>query len=102
MSEAKMSDTDRIIDKLFSTRWSDDLRNSPIEDKRAQLHKNLQNQIDGYWSGHTAYYIMVDGGFIVDSKRVYVNGKCKGKKLTLLGEMFMDSMKKARGEHDNN
>ena len=88
-----MSDIDKIIHKLFSTRWSSDLSNSPIEDMRAQLNKNLQNQIDGYWSGHTAYHIMVDGGFLVDSKRIYVDGKCKGKKLTVLGQMFMESMK---------
>ncbi len=88
-----MSDIDKIIHNLFSTRWSGDLSNSPIEDMRKQLHKNLQNQIDGYWSGHTAYNIMVDGGFLIDSKRVYVDGKCKGKKLTVLGKMFMESMK---------
>jgi len=91
-----MSDIDKIIYKLFSSRWSGDLNKSPVADMRKQLHKNLQNQIDGFWSGHTAYYIMVDGGFLVDSKRVRnepEDGMCKGKKLTVLGQMFMDSMK---------
>ena len=90
-----MSDIDKIIHALFSNRWTGDLNNSPIEFMRKQLHKNLQNQIDGFWSGHTAYHIMIDGGFLIDSKRIYIEetSKAKGKKLTLLGQMFMDSMK---------
>ena len=89
-----MNVIDKIIHELFSTRWTDDLNNSPIEDMRNQLYKNLKNQVDGFWSGHTAYHIMVDGGFIVDSKRVYSedSNRAKGKKLTSLGKMFMDSM----------
>lgn len=99
MNTIEMSDTDKIIHKLFSTRWTSDLSGAPIEKMRLQLYKNLQNQIDGFWSGHTAYHIMVDGGFIVDSKRVYDGdtGKCKGKKLTELGKMFMDSMSNLKG-----
>jgi len=90
-----MSDIDKIIYKLFASRWSGDLCNSPIEDMRNQLHKNLQNQVDGFWSGHTAYNIMVDGGFLVDSKRINIpkTNMAKGKKLTELGQIFMDSMK---------
>ena len=89
-----MNDIDKIIYKLFSTRWTDDLNNLPIEDMRNQLYKNLKNQVDGFWSGHTAYHIMVDGGFIIDSKRIYLkdSNRAKGKKLTSLGKMFMDSM----------
>jgi len=88
-----MSDIDEIIHKLFSTRWSGDLSKSPIEAMRKQLHKNLKNQVDGYWSGHSAYGIMVDGGFLIDSKRKRKpNGMAEGKKLTELGKIFMDSM----------
>jgi len=89
-----MSDIDKIIHKLFSSRWTGDLNSSPISDMRKQLAKNLQNQIDGYWTGHTAYHIMVDGGFLIDSKRKRIknSGMAEGKKLTLLGEMFMESM----------
>ena len=89
-----MKDINKIIHQMFSTRWSGDLNNSPIEDMRKQLHKNLQNQIDGYWSGHTAYHIMVDGGFLIDSKRKRIKdmGMAEGKKLTALGQMFMISM----------
>ena len=61
-----MAETDTIIKELFSSRWS----------------------------GHTAYHTMVDDGFLVDSKRYQLEGsnECKGKKLTLLWQMFMKSM----------
>ena len=93
-----MSDIDRIIFDLFTARWTDDLNKSPIADMRKQLHKTLSNQVDGFWSGHTAYHIAVDGGFLIDSKRVYSEdlNRCKGKKLTWLGKMFMDSMKESK------
>ena len=88
------SEIDKIIFKLFASRWTGDLCNSPVKDMRKQLQKNLKNQVDGYWSGHTAYHIMVDGGFLIDSKRENISGTnmAKGKKLTLLGEMFMKRM----------
>ena len=80
---------------MFSNRWSGDLNKAPIEDMQKQLYKNLQDQINGYWSGRTAYGIMVDGGFLIDSKRKRIKdtGMAKGKKLTVLGQMFMESMK---------
>ncbi len=88
-----MSDINKIIHQLFSSRWSGDLSKAPIEDMRKQLHKNLSNQIDGYWSGNAAYHIMIDGGFLIDSKRNRKpNGMAEGKKLTVRGQMFMDSM----------
>ena len=89
-----MSDIDKVIFELFSTRWRGDLSAAPISEMRAQLRKNIQNQIDGYWSGSTAYRIMVDGGFIVDSKRKIIfgsGGMAEGKKLTIFGKIFMDS-----------
>ena len=82
-----MGDIDKIIHKLFSARWTKNLSEAPIKDMREQLHKNLQNQVDGYWSGHTAYHIMDDGGFLIDEE------SGRHKKLTVLGQMFMDSMK---------
>jgi len=81
-----MSDTDKIIYKLFSARWTSNLAEAPIEDMRKQLHKNLTDQVNGFWSGSTAYGIMVDGGFLIDGK------SSTFKKLTVLGQMFMDSM----------
>ena len=91
----ELSDTDKIIQKLFTERWTDNLAKAPLEAMRQQLHKNLADQVNGYWSGHTAYHIMVDGGFLVDSKRILLkSNRAKGKKLTALGQMFMDSMAK--------
>lgn len=85
-----------IIKKLFSERWSDDLKNATIDEMRKLLYKKLQDQLKGYWSGHTAYHIMIDGGFLVDSKRIRIEGsqEFKGKELTTLGKRFIESMEK--------
>ena len=93
----ELSDTDKIIKKLFSERWTANLAKAPVKEMRKQLRKNLQDQLNGFWSGNSAYSIMVDGGFLIDSRRVYIGttNRAKGKKLTLLGQMFMDSMAKA-------
>lgn len=56
---------------------------SSVKKMRAQLYKNLGNQIDGYWSGSSAYNIMTKGGFLIDAKRN------TNKQLTELGKMFM-------------
>lgn len=87
-----MSDIDKIIMKLFSERWLVGISNGDLDGMKAQLYKNLSDQVNGFWSGHTAYNIMVDGGFIVDSKRVYTDGsnRAKGKRLTELGKIFID------------
>ena len=91
-----MCEIDKIIHKLFSTRWSGDLSKAPIDEMKAQLHKNLTDQMNGFWSGHTAYSLMVDGGFLVDSKREHLedSNKCKGKRLTMFGELFMENYKR--------
>lgn len=80
-----MSEIDQIIFKLFSERWVEKnaFVTKDINSMKKQLHKNLKNQIDGYWSGHTAYNLMVDGGFLICGK------SGTNKKLTALGEMFM-------------
>lgn len=79
-----MSEIDKIIDIMFDAKgWGIP---DTIEAKRAQLHKNLTDQVNGWWSGSTAYYIMVNGGFLIDGKPNTF------KKLTVLGEMFMESM----------
>jgi hypothetical protein len=87
-----MSDIDNIIKKLFSERWTENLANADIQQQREQLYKTLRDQASGYWSGHTAYYLAVDGGFLIDSKRILdpLTNKAKGKKLTLLGELFIE------------
>lgn len=75
-----------IIRELFEANWVGESTLSSIDNMRQQLAKNLQNQLDGYWSGSTAYHIMVKGGFLIDSK------KGEKKELTKLGEKFMSEM----------
>lgn len=88
-----MSQINEIISKLFKDRWSANLADATIEEQREQLYKNLVDQINGYWSGNTAYHILVDGGFIIDAKRIRdEDGQCKGKRLTELGKMFKAEM----------
>ena len=79
-----MSDIDKIIKKLFSERWTKNLADADIEMQKAQLRKTLTDQVNGYWSGHTAYNLAVDGGFLVDAK------SGADKKLTMLGRFFME------------
>ena len=88
-----MISIDDLILDLFVKHWYG-TQSEHLELAKKQLHKNLTDQVNGYWSGHTAYFIMTHGGFLVDSKRIAVPGtnKSKGKKLTALGQMFMDSM----------
>lgn len=85
-----MNDTNEIINKLFRSRWTGNLNSAHIDEMREQLHKNLLDQTRGYWSGHTAYWIMIDGGFLIDAKRSTY------KKLTELGKMFMMSMNESK------
>lgn len=73
-----------IIEPLFKTRWSGDLSSAPASEMREQLFKTLRDQTMGYWSGHTAYNIAVDGGFLINDK------KGANKRLTSLGAMFVE------------
>lgn len=81
---------DKIISKLFAERWTENLAQAPIEEQRKQLFKTLTDQTRGYWSGHTAYHLAVEGGFLIDGK------SNTDKKLTELGKIFMESMKKSQ------
>ncbi len=81
-----VSQIDQVIHELFSNNWTPDLRTASIDKMRAQLYKNLKNQLDGYWTGHTAYWILVNGGFIVDGPKGTV------KQLTRFGSMFKEEM----------
>lgn len=76
---------DEVIYKLFSTYWVGPQRDN-LELAKKQLYKNLIDQINGYWSGSTAYYIMTFGGFLIDGK------SGTKKKLTVIGELFMKEM----------
>lgn len=77
---------DEVIFKLFNTYWIGPQRND-LELAKKQLYKNLTNQTNGYWSGHTTYHIMITGGFLVDGE------KGSKKKLTSFGKIFVESMK---------
>ncbi len=85
-----MNEIDQVIFNLFSDRWVEKnaFVTKDIDSMKWQLHKNLKNQIDGYWSGHTAYHLMVDGGFLIDAK------SGAEKKLTAIGQVFMDNYEK--------
>lgn len=75
--------TDEYITVLFQgTNFGDTINNS-VDEQRALIARTLRNQIDGYWSGHTAYHIVVDGGFLKDAKVGAV------KHLTKLGHLFL-------------
>ena len=84
-----MSDIDSVILELYRERWSGNLANGSIDDMKKQLFKRLTDQTNGYWSGHAAYHIARDGGFLIDTK--HENGK--PKELTSFGKAFMGDMK---------
>ncbi|HIF6161002.1 TPA: hypothetical protein ACX3IN_001946 [Vibrio parahaemolyticus] len=86
MPKAAPSQIDQVIHELFSTYWIGSLSYGPIKSQRSQLYKNLKDQLTGYWTGHTAYHMLVTGGFIVDGPRG------KAKVLTVLGSMFKKEM----------
>ncbi|MBM68178.1 MAG: hypothetical protein CME43_01930 [Haliea sp.] len=75
---------DMIISDLFKNRWSGNLAEGNLDEQKRQLFKTLKDQTMGYWSGHTAYHIAVDGGFLIDGKR------CTYKKVTRLGAIFIE------------
>ncbi len=81
-----MSDMDKVILDLFKSRWTGESVIKDINSMKAQLFKNLNDQINGYWSGHTAYSIMVDGGFLKDVK------SGQKKELTSFGRLFVNGI----------
>jgi len=80
-----MSEINKMISELFDRNWSGAASNN-LREARRQLYKNLTDQSIGYWSGHSAYYIMTKGGFLIDAK--HVNGR--PKIITALGLKFMN------------
>ena len=85
----QLNKMDGMIFELFTERWCGEAVTENIDTMRSQLHKSLRDQTAGYWSGHTAYWIMVDGGFLEDAK--YVNRR--PKILTDLGQKFMEEFR---------
>lgn len=80
---------DEIISKTFNKYWHGDEVLKSLDNMKAQLYKNLNDQCNSYWSGSGAYCIMTKGGFLFDGK------SCTEKVLTPLGEMFMEEYKKS-------
>lgn len=80
-----------IIEDMFNQNWTGEYTLSSIENMRKQLYKNLKDQLNGYWSGSSAYSIMVHGGFLIDSKRG------TKKQLTALGEKFIEDFELSKG-----
>ena len=77
-------DLDKYITEAFQCRWHGQHVTDSLDEMKRQLYKNLTDQTNGYWSGSSAYGIMVDYGFLIDAK--FENHK--PKKLTKLGELF--------------
>lgn len=78
----------KLIIKLFTENWNGEEVTKNIDTMKKQLFKNLDDQLNGYWSGSTAYYIMTKGGFLIDSKRG------TKKELTVLGKLFIELYRK--------
>jgi hypothetical protein len=80
--------SDQEINELFSNTNFGDKINNCVKAKRQQINKTLTDLISGYWSGHTAYNIVLKGKLIIDSS------KGTAKELTPLGLSFMNEFKK--------
>ncbi len=63
-----MKITDEYISKLFEGTNFGVATNNSAALQREQLIKCLKDQLNGYWTGHTAYHILVHGGFLIDGK----------------------------------
>ena len=78
-----MEFTDEFINELFVGTNFGATINESVTEKRILIAKTLNNQVDGYWSGHTAYNIVVDAGFLKDAK------SSEKKELTAFGVEFL-------------
>ena len=76
--------SDDYINSLFKGTNFGEAIDSCVQEKRKLIIKTLRNQLDGYWSGHTAYQIVVQGGFLHDAK------SGDQKQLTALGAAFLE------------
>ncbi|ELB2819428.1 TPA: hypothetical protein ACX3IQ_004021 [Vibrio parahaemolyticus] len=84
-NEQTTSPIDQVIFDLFTSRWVGASITKDLQAMRKELYKNLSDQVNGYWSGRTAYSIMVDGGFLVDGP----SENKVPKRLTEFGKLFM-------------
>ena len=49
-----MININEIIEDMFNLYWKGEYTLSSIDNMRKQLNKNINDQIQGYWSGHSA------------------------------------------------
>ncbi|WP_020208240.1 hypothetical protein [Gilvimarinus chinensis] len=84
--------SDEYIQSLFAGTNFGAPVNGSIDAQRDLIAKNLRNQVAGYWSGHTIYQIMVNGGFLHDAK------SSEDKRLTALGVAFLQDRQRSGGE----
>ncbi len=75
--------SDEYVNEIFGGSNFGEEINNCVNAKRKQLHKTLTALVKGKWSGHAAYHIVLEGGFIKDGK----GGN--PKTLTALGNAFM-------------
>ncbi|WP_444893599.1 hypothetical protein ACJJIE_03690 [Microbulbifer sp. TRSA001] len=77
--------SDEYIEELFEgTNFGEKINNS-TQAKRGIIAKCLKNQIEGFWSGHTMYHILINGGFLINAKT------SETKRLTALGRAFLET-----------
>lgn len=81
---------DERVKKLFQDNWTGEHTLKSLENMKKQLHKNLTDQMNGYWSGSTAYFIMTNGGFLIDAK------SGTKKQLTEFGKLFIETYEKEK------
>ena len=82
--------SDEYIESLFKGTSFGEPVDSDITAKRMLIAKHLRSQLDGYWSGHTIYWIMVDGGFLYDQKNH--SETIENKTLTALGKAYLEEV----------
>lgn len=75
--------SDEYIDSLFENTNFGDAVNNSNKEKRDLIVRSLKNQLEGFWSGHTIYHILIVGGFLHDAKHG------EQKRLTELGAAFL-------------
>lgn len=84
--EVSMIVTDEFINELFiNTNFGKPINDS-IRKKKYLLGETLKHLTEGYWVGHTAFHIALDGGFIKDGK------KSEPKELTAFGNAFITQL----------
>ena len=84
--------SDDFVNNLFEGLNFGGHINGSVEEKRKQIAKTLRDQVNGYWSGHTAYHLVVNAGFLHDAKREVGVGKT----LTAFGVAFMQNHQSKR------